>query len=139
MKGVSAVIAIILILMIVVALAALAWTWFSGIFADLTESAGESITQQQEQIQKNFALEASFCAVNGSIGFSVRNIGTGELDGDQVSAYVNNVPASTTGVGGILAEGAISSYMTENVTCFAMTNPTLKITIESGLSKSDVL
>lgn len=138
MKGVSAIIAVILILMIVVALSALAWTWFSDIFGDLTNRAGKSIMKQQQQIQKNFGLEVAVCQITGNVSFSIRNIGSGELQANQTSAYVNNFPANIiNNPSGTLVRGDTQQYITENVTCSS--GQLLKVTIESGLSKSIVL
>jgi len=136
MKGVSAVIAIILILMIVVALAALAWTWFSGIFSSLTTEAEQTITQQQQQMAMNFALDAAACT-GGTLTWTVRNTGSGLLDADQVEAFLNGVDVVAPNPGGTIAEGDVESYSLAASGC--LSGQTLKVTIQSGLSHSVAL
>jgi FlaG/FlaF family flagellin (archaellin) len=132
MKGVSAVIAIILILMIVVALAALAYTWFTGIFSTLTETTGESVTQTATQMQKQFSLDAAACTA-GSLSFTIRNTGTGDLQADQVEAFLDGVDATASNPGGTIAEGTTQSY---TATGACSSGQVLRVTIETGLSQS---
>jgi flagellin-like protein len=133
MKGVSAVIAVILILMIVVALAALAYTWFTGIFSSLTETAGTSITDTTTSMGKQFALDAASCNGN-SLQFTVRNTGTGSLDATQVVAYLDGSFVGTTGGTGIIPEGGVKTYTNTSSGCGSAN--TLRVTIENGVSNS---
>lgn len=105
MKGVSEVIAIILILMIVIALAALAYTWFSGIFTQLTGSAGQTIVSTTTTMGTQFSLEAAACAVGATpacdvgdvISMSLRNTGQPVFDATKTSFYIDGI-AFTGGV-----------------------------------------
>jgi len=105
MKGVSEVIAIILILMIVIALAALAYTWFSGIFTQLTGTAGQTIQQTATTMGTQFVLEAAACSVGATpacdvgdtITFTLRNTGQPTFDATKTSVYIDGVPFTLTG------------------------------------------
>ena len=136
MKGVSAVIAVILILMIVVALAALAYTWFTGIFSSLTESAGESITQTTTSMSKAFALDAASCA-GTTLQFTVRNTGSGDLQASGVAAYLNGRYIGLGTVSGTIPEGGVRTYV--NSTSGCTTGQVLRVTIENGVSNSVTL
>jgi len=100
MKGVSEVIAIILILMIVIALAALAYTWFSGIFTQLTGTAGQTIQQTTTTMGTQFAIEAAACAVGATpacdvgdtITMTIRNTGQPTFDATRTSFYIDGAP-----------------------------------------------
>ena len=139
MKGVSAVIAIILILMIVVALAALAWTWFSGIFDQLTTSAEGQITQQQDLMSKNFVLENVDCS-GALVRVSLRNSGLGDLDSTQVAIYRNDLvvptPASSC-TDDVISEGEVCQITATAGGCAS--TDVVKVTIESGLSHTKII
>ena len=137
MKGVSAVIAVILILMIVVALAALAYTWFTGIFSSLTESAGENIMDTTESMSKQFALDAVGCS-GGTLSVSVRNTGSGSLDAANVAIYLDGV-VKTHSVTGTIAEGAVRAYSISSSGCVANSGQVVRVTIENGVSNSMTL
>ena len=97
MKGVSEVIAIILILMIVIALAALAYTWFSGIFTQLTGTAGQTVTATATTMGTQFVLEAAACNANPCIvgstySFTLRNTGQPSFDATKTSFYIDGKP-----------------------------------------------
>jgi FlaG/FlaF family flagellin (archaellin) len=140
MKGVSAVIAIILILMIVVALAALAWTWFSGIFSTLTETAETSIVQTTEQMAQNFVLESVWCdTVADEIEFTIRNTGTNAITADGISAYIagekiaiGTFPSSDIG------PGEAGDYIASR-TCAGDVGSKLRATIPTGLAMTRVI
>ncbi|MFH1473301.1 MAG: archaellin/type IV pilin N-terminal domain-containing protein [Candidatus Aenigmatarchaeota archaeon] len=137
MKGVSAVIAIILILMIVVALAALAYTWFTGIFSDLTASAGESITQSTSQMSLSFSLESVTCGTAGcpsgsTLTVVIRNTGTGDIVADSVGVYLDEFFQSTTCGSGVDVDSLASCTVTTNRIGNCGTS-VVKATIGSGI------
>lgn len=136
MKGVSAVIAIILILMIVVALAALAYTWFTGIFSDLTTSAGESITQSTEQMSLSFSLESATCPVPCATGTAmtlvIRNTGTGLIEANSVAVYLDEVFQATTCSSGV-AEDLLASCPVTTITDAVCGTSIVKATLGSGI------
>ena len=116
MKGVSAVIAIILILMIVVALAALAWTWFSGIFSSLTETAETSVTATAESMAQNFVIESALCddlaPASDEIYIAMRNIGQAPFVNTELSVYVDDMyadPSDVTCAPASIAVGAVGT------------------------------
>ena len=92
MKGLSAIITIVLILMIVVALAALAYTWFTGIFFNLTGDAQSSVESTTEALGVNFRIETAktVSTTNKNISVVVRSVGTSALDLTKITAYVND-------------------------------------------------
>jgi FlaG/FlaF family flagellin (archaellin) len=151
MKGVSAVIAIILILMIVVALAALAWTWFSGIFSSLTETAETSVTATAESMAQNFVIESALCTDNDpavdSIDVAIRNVGQDPLTDAEISVYVDDLYADPTDVTCVpvsIAVGAIGTCLIDSdpadlafdCESGATQAQSVKLSIASGLSKS---
>ena len=151
MKGVSAVIAIILILMIVVALAALAWTWFSGIFSSLTETAETSVTATAESMAQNFVIESALCddlaPAADEIYVSMRNIGQAAITGPELSVYVDDLYADPTDVACLPASIAVGAIGTCTITANAANlnfdcqsgltqAQSVKLTIASGLAKS---
>ena len=151
MKGVSAVIAIILILMIVVALAALAWTWFSGIFSSLTETAETSVTATAESMAQNFVIESALCTDNApaadTIDVALRNVGQDPLTNTEISAYVDDLYADASDVACLPASIAVGAIGTCVITADAADlnfdcqpgatqAESVKISIASGLSKS---
>ena len=92
MKGVSEVIAIILILLIVIALAALAYTWFSGIFSTMTQTAGQNIEQNAQQMNIQFRLDSASCSANpciaaSTVSVTIRNTGQQAFDATQTNIY----------------------------------------------------
>jgi FlaG/FlaF family flagellin (archaellin) len=157
MKGVSAVIAIILILMIVVALAALAWTWFSGIFSSLTETAETSVTATAESMAQNFVIESALCTDNApnadTIDVAIRNIGQAPIVGGastEISAYVDDLYADALDVSCSPASIAVGAIGTCTITANAgelnfdcqsgaTQAESVKLSIASGLAKSKSL
>ena len=137
MKGVSAVIAVILILMIVVALAALAYTWFTGIFSSLTETAGSSIEGTTESMSKQFSLDSVTCNSAGTnVQIAIRNTGDGSLNASQVALYYNGVPyANQTPNGGMIGEGAIG-YFQFSPSGGCASDQIVRVSIENGVSLS---
>jgi FlaG/FlaF family flagellin (archaellin) len=146
MKGVSAVIAIILILMIVVALAALAYTWFTGIFASLTTTAGAGVTQTTTAMSTQFAIEAAKCVDNDAtncggqdcVHVTIRNVGTSSINVANIETYVDDAPVTEGS-----KTGSIDTYETSKfyagtaageVTCGTAKN--IKVTTETGLSQT---
>ena len=145
MKGVSSVIAIILILMIVIALAALAYTWFSGIFATMTQQAGTAVTTTTGAMGTRFKIEAARNISSGPLWYvniTIRNIGTVNINLSLLTAYVDgaNVPVIYSAIPPpypILTPQSASGQIPINTTNVG--NPCDKIlmlTIATGLSDS---
>jgi FlaG/FlaF family flagellin (archaellin) len=139
MKGVSAVIAIILILMIVVALAALAYTWFTGIFTDLTETTGESITQTTGKMALQFKLESASCidpcASGSTMTVAVRNTGSQEIVADSVAVYLDDVYQDVTCATGVAVDSVSACTVTTNLDAVCGTS-VVRATIGSGVESS---
>jgi hypothetical protein len=96
MKGQESIMAIILILMIVIALAALAYTWFSGIFSDLTGIATTSITKTSSSMATQFSIESAIYSISKDYLYvTVRNIGTQSFDATKTLFFVRESPGST--------------------------------------------
>ena len=90
-KGISAVIAIVLILMITIALAAMAYVWFTTVFGEISEEAGESAGDVTESMQTRFSIEAAKYTTNDTVDVSVRNTGTGTVDLTNVAVYIDDI------------------------------------------------
>jgi flagellin-like protein len=151
-KGVSSVIAIILILMIVIALAALAYTWFSGIFASLTSTAGSAVTSTTTAMATQFRIEAARKDASNNVNILIRNIGTQSFNAskDIVGVYIDNslrTDVSSTvgfigcsGTGSIADKGCVVSYGIPAVaglscpTCPGACVNITKVTIGTGLT-----
>ena len=157
MKGVSEVIAIILILMIVIALSALAYTWFSGIFASMTASAGTAVTTTTQAMQTQFNLESAGNTSTNAIRFIIRNTGTQPFNcsDTKISVYIDGTKVIATrvgvtdnwcpaacGAGGCMMPGGYKAVyaVTFSVTgCTALPGTsanTIKAFIETGLANS---
>jgi len=144
MKGVSAVIAIILILMIVVALAALAYTWFTGIFTDLTETTGESITQTTGKMALQFSLESASCdadpcAVGSTLTVAIRNTGSGQIVADSVALYLDDVFQDSTCSSGVDVDSIAECTVTTKTVDGTCGSSIVKATIGSGVESSKTL
>ena len=146
MKGVSEVIAIILILMIVIALAALAYTWFSGIFGTMTQTAGQNIQQTSQQMNAQFALESAKCSVLGCAGVDcvkvvIRNTGATTITMNKVTAYIAGVKFTATNpLPATITNGATGTFdVTLANLCTGATNAvgkTFKAVIDTGLEQT---
>jgi flagellin-like protein len=164
MKGVSEVIAIILILMIVIALAALAYTWFSGIFTQLTGTAGQTIQSTTTTMGTQFSLEAAACAVGATpacdaldvISMSIRNTGQPIFDATKTTFYIDGAPftgaacSSPAGcTANALANGCTYSCTKARVAAdpqprcpmgtTTATISTMKAVIATGLEQSEII
>jgi len=148
MKGVSSVIAIILILMIVIALAALAYTWFSGIFATLTSTAGSAVTTTTGAMATQFTIE-SVKQAGTSITFVMRNTGTTNIDLTNTNVYTGDGTVLGETISGNLnagqrrttadtATGAPACASCSGGVCYypAGRIQTLRVTIGTGLENS---
>jgi flagellin-like protein len=151
MKGVSSVIAIILILMIVIALAALAYTWFSGIFASLTSTAGSAVQTTTGAMATQFSIEAVKQA-GTAISFVIRNTGTTNIDLTNTNAYTGDGTLLGDTISGTLNAGQRSAQLSAGSTgtpapgcascsggvCYYPSGKiqTLRVTIGTGLENS---
>ena len=92
--------------MIVIALAALAYTWFSGIFASLTSTAGTAVTTTTSAMTTQINMESSKCSANpcasgSTVDVTIRNIGTQNINASTASiAFYQDGVAQTIFVGG---------------------------------------
>jgi flagellin-like protein len=155
MKGIESIIAIILVLMIVIALAALAYTWFSGIFASLTSTAGSAMTSTTNEMVTQFKIEfakggATYTAV------TIRNIGTQNINAStsQIAFYIDGslvvsfLPASQP-ISCNPPCGACPNCIVypNGVATYNMTNPatptcgtsTIKATLGTGVTNSQII
>ncbi len=144
MKGVSAVIAIILILMIVVALAALAYTWFTGIFATLTQTAGTAVTTTTGQMATQFRIEAASCTgtcvAGETVSFTIRNTGTQTFDRELTDAYVDGIHYEPTPTGsGDLGSGGTETYTLTTGEAHTCDTSVVAVTIATGLRDSRII
>ena len=88
MKGISAVIAVVLILMITVALAAMAYVWFTGVFENISESAGEAATKTGETIATSFSIASAVVANNSYADIYITNTGSSDIDQTAFNVFV---------------------------------------------------
>ncbi|MFH1229417.1 MAG: archaellin/type IV pilin N-terminal domain-containing protein [Candidatus Aenigmatarchaeota archaeon] len=161
MKGVSEIIAIVLILMIVIALAALAYTWFSGIFTQMTTTAGQNVVATQTTMNTQFVLEsaacsAAGCAVGSTVSMTIKNTGQPTIDATKTTFYIDGksfvvLPAACAAASGCVSNALVTgcSYSCSRVTvatdptpirCTSSnpTNPSiLKAVIATGLEQTD--
>jgi len=86
MKAISAIIVIILILMIVAAIAALAYTFFSSMFASLTETGGISISQVTEKLSSCMKIESIY-----ENKIYLRNCGSGVINNNSLRIYIDDI------------------------------------------------
>jgi FlaG/FlaF family flagellin (archaellin) len=139
MKGISDVIAEILILMIVVALAALGWTWFSGIFTELTDTAETSMTQTVSGMAQSFVIENAYCDTTvPELQFTIRNTGSDDIDDDKVVAYVEG-SRLTLGLPGFDITPGLVGDFNSSYDCSLDVGYALEVTIETGLSKMRII
>jgi len=137
-KGVSAVIAIILILMITVALAAMAYVWFTNIFQEISEGAGDAAAGTTQAIGTSFVLEAAsytyLAEGNYTIKIAIRNTGTSELKGIAVYLSGDYVETVTDTIEpGIVTEIEASG---DFVDCKAGDKISVKVTSETGYTQT---
>ena len=129
--------------MIVVALAALAYTWFTGIFAGLTESTGTAVTQTTTGMGYSFTIENAYCEADGCgagndcIRTTIRNTGTEPIDASGIQVYIDNDLVANN-AGGTIAVGGILNFNSGTGASDAAcgTADILKVTIGSGLEQT---
>jgi len=165
MKGVSEVIAIILILMIVIALSALAYTWFSGIFASMTQSAGTAVTTTTNEMAMQFRIEsAKWVAASTCTEITIRNTGTQNINasggpGGQIAFFIDgtlqtgfaggSIPLNcvncvtgagascTSGAGCIILPQGAATYRPSTTTAACPAGTSMaKVSIGAGLTDS---
>ena len=133
--------------MIVIALAALAYTWFSGIFASLTSTAGTAVTTTTGAMATQFVIDAAKQTTATSITFVIRNTGTQSIDLGTLNAYLSDGTALSESASTILTSGQRSAPIpaTGATTCTACTAgicyvsgkiQTIRITIGTGLENA---
>ena len=138
--------------MIVIALSALAYTWFSGIFASMTQSAGTAVTSTTQAMSTQFRIEsAKFIATgcngryttpfNGCLNITIRNTGTQSFNADKTSVYVGGAYSPILGAsaaGTLIQYGTAVIYNVSNQTTACPTTgvAVVTVTIETGLSDS---
>ncbi|MEM5778596.1 MAG: hypothetical protein QXK49_03140, partial [Candidatus Aenigmatarchaeota archaeon] len=121
-----------------IALAALAYTWFSGIFASLTGTAGTAVTQTTSSMVTQFKIESAKYTGSATWGVNatIRNTGTQSFNASKSSAYINGVYSYFQGATPqIVTPGNLGTiYNITNIS--AVCGAILTITIETGLSDS---
>jgi hypothetical protein len=139
MKGISDVIAEILILMIVVALAALGWTWFSGIFTELTDTAETGMVQTVSGMAQSFVIENAFCDTTvPELEFTLRNTGSDDINDDRVVAYVQGTRLTVSPPGFDIPSGFVGDF-NSSYDCSLDVGYALDVTIETGLSRARII
>jgi flagellin-like protein len=138
MKGISEIIAIILILMIVIALAALAYTWFSGIFNQLTTTAGSSVTQTATAMGTQFKIENIRNTTPTSISATIRNLGTQAINLTNAGAYYDGVPATSANITSSAnpVNPSATSTVVVNMSAILVCGKPLRLTVTTGASDS---
>ena len=126
--------------MIVIALSALAYTWFSGIFASMTASAGTAVTTTTNAMQVQYMLESA-PQVGTLIGAYLRNTGTQIIDCTKVACYVNDVLANAScGVTTNLNKGDVCVLVAANQPACTCVNhqcgKSLSVTTVTGLQQT---
>ncbi|MBU3896391.1 MAG: hypothetical protein KJ697_00440 [Nanoarchaeota archaeon] len=98
MKGISAVIAVVLILMITVALSAMAYVWFTGVFEDISGSAGEAAGAAAAQIGSGFSIVSAYDnnLVADEAYVKVTNTGTTTLKKEYFNILIGTVTIPVT-------------------------------------------
>ena len=133
-KGISAVIAIVLILMITIALAAMAYVWFTTVFGEISEEAGESAGDVTESMQTRFSIEAAkYNATASSVIISIRNTGTGEIDLTNVAAYVDGVASEDVTTESEVLAGGEGTKIDASVTDDPV-GKKVKVALKNGVS-----
>jgi hypothetical protein len=126
--------------MIVIALAALAYTWFSGIFASLTSTAGSAVTTTTTAMATQFRIEAAKFYTGGWVNATIRNIGTQKFSNNTLGAYVSGTWSTINAVSpsGDVDTGKTVTLNISNGTaaCLPSGGATLSITIGTGLTDS---
>jgi flagellin-like protein len=139
MKGISEIIAIILILMIVIALAALAYTWFSGIFTQMTTTAGTSVTQTANTMGTQFKIENVRNTSTTIINVTVRNLGTQSINLSNAGAYYNGVPGTVAIIGANPLPPSATSVVGITMGATLVCGKSTTVTIGTGMSDSMAL
>ena len=139
--------------MIVIALAALAYTWFSGIFASLTSTAGTAVTTTTGAMATQITIEAAKKSTANIVNIVIRNVGTQSFDSStsSVAVYIDNVlqtmaaPTFIGCTGPTVTPGCVVSYVTSaavaglcpGITCPGSTCANVtKVTIGTGLTNT---
>lgn len=89
--------------MIVIALSALAYTWFSGIFASMTQSAGTAVTSTTQAMNTQFSIDSARGS-GTTVYIAYRNTGTQNIDRQYTKVYESDTPC-TFSDSGILVSG----------------------------------
>ena len=84
--------------MIVIALSALAYTWFSGIFASMTQSAGTAVTTTTSAMATQFSIDSAKGS-GTTVNIVYRNTGTQNINRTQSNVYVNDAPCTFSDTG----------------------------------------
>jgi FlaG/FlaF family flagellin (archaellin) len=143
MKGISTILAMLLMVIIVISLVALVYTWFSGIFASTTSSAGTALTGTTNSMLTDFSIENAKQEADGNITVDLRNVGTASINTSQIVTYVNNtLYTNDAGVscqnGGILSPGIICQFNVTGITT-SVCGSTLLISAASGFEEYETI
>jgi hypothetical protein len=115
----------------------LAYTWFSGVFASLTGTAGTAVTATTNEMATQFKIEAArYDSATARTNITIRNIGTQIINAAQSAVYIAGAPATYTSV----TVSSIGQYGTSVI--YGITNSTavcgniIVVTIGTGTSDS---
>jgi flagellin-like protein len=152
MKGIESIIAIILVLMIVIALAALAYTWFSGIFASLTSTAGSAMTTTTSNMNTEISIDSAknISSTSNQISLVVRNTGNANFNITGLAAYVSDTACTVPLLIGSMIPGNYTGFTITNCPtcnvcnghiCYLSTGAMeiVTITISTGLQTSAIV
>lgn len=141
-KGISAIVSIILILMIVVSLVSLTWTWFLGMFSNLSVNAQSSIEAATTSVGANFKIEAAR-NITGlpaccNVSVSIRNIGSSQMNVTRMSAYIDDEKKVVIGASIVaLPKGGVATFNVS--TTSDPKGKRLKLVSESGFEQSTTI
>ena len=98
MKGISSVIAVVLILMITVALSAMSYVWFTGVFEDISSSAGDAASNAASQIGSGFSIVSAYYSgeLTETSSIQITNTGTTSLKAGNFIIVVSGKTANRT-------------------------------------------
>jgi len=111
-KGITPVLSIVLLVLIMVGLIGGAYLFISGSQEEAQAQVKEAQSRTSESVASKIVIETVWNN-SGNIGVQIRNIGGTEYTAEEISqinAYVDDVPATISGLSGSLAVGATTTF-----------------------------
>jgi flagellin-like protein len=105
-KGITPIISIVLLVMITIAMVGFAWVWFSRVGQGAMNRTQTQIEQQQQSMQKTIRIDNINAA--SSVVY-VRNTGTLDIAGSELTIYVGGVIQSCTWSPSTISPGSTAS------------------------------